>query len=68
MALMELASPDTLGCTKLVVCPSRSIEPTPLMALSRDLGWAGFKMVTLEAPPGKPGLTSDQWLFFEVET
>jgi Ornithine decarboxylase antizyme len=68
MALMELASPDALGCTKLVVCLSRSIETTSLMALSRDLGWAGFEMVALEAPHGKPGLTSEEWLFFEVET
>ena len=68
MALMELAGPDGLGCAKLVVCPSRKIEPSALMSLSRDLGWAGFELVTLAALTGQGELTSEEWLFFEIET
>ena len=68
MALMELAGPDSLGCEKLVVCPSRAIEPAALAGLSRDLGWAGFDLVTLGSLMGYNGLNSDEWLFFEIDT
>jgi len=66
MALLEFASYKSLGCSKLVVCLSRSIDPTESKNIMRDLGWVGFELVTLAQWTGTT-TTSSEWLFLSIE-
>ena len=67
MALIELADHSALACLELVVCLDRSINPTDLNGLIRDLGWVGFELATLA--PWNDGVedTSDKWLILSME-
>ena len=67
MALMELASTPNLKCSQLVVCLDRSMSPLELQALSRDLGWVGFELITLALWAGGSDLTSARWVLLSVE-
>jgi hypothetical protein len=66
MALIELASDSISNCTGLVTCLNRSIEPSELKRLTRDLlGWL---------QPCNAGLlgqgretTSETWVFLGME-
>lgn len=67
MALIELASLAGFDCTRIVACLSRSANGRDLHGLMRDLGWVGFELVTLAAWTKQPEITSDEWLFLEME-
>lgn len=67
MALIELASLADFECIRIVACLSRSANGRDLHGLMRDLGWVGFELVTLAAWTKQPEITSDEWLFLEME-
>ena len=67
MALIELASSAGFDCTRLVVCLSRLADGAELTGLMRDLRWVGFELVTLAAWTKQHEITSDEWLFLEME-
>ena len=67
MALMELAGSKYFACEQLVLCLSRTMDPSGLQALLRDLGWVGFELATLAQWSGGRQVTSKEWLFLSVE-
>jgi hypothetical protein len=67
MALIELASDSISNCTGLVTCLNRSIEPSELKRLTRDLGWVGFNLVTLDYWAKGRETTSETWVFLGME-
>lgn len=67
MALIELAAGAGFDCTHLVVCLSRSADGAELKGLMRDLRWVGFELVTLASWTKQREITSDKWLFLEME-
>lgn len=67
MALIELTSLAGFDCTRIVACLSRSANGPDLHGLMRDLRWVGFELVTLAAWTKQPEITSDEWLFLEME-
>ena len=68
MALIELASSAGFDCSRLVVCLSRLADGAEMNRLMRDLRWVGFELVTLAAWTKQREITSDEWLFLEMET
>jgi hypothetical protein len=67
MALLELATQRSIGCSELVLCVDRSMNPSDLTVLTRDLGWVGFELTTLAPWTGKMETTSDRWLMLTME-
>ncbi|KAI9724941.1 MAG: hypothetical protein M1812_000217 [Candelaria pacifica] len=67
MALLELASTPCFDCSQLVVCLDRSLEEEKEKSLMRDLGWVGFKLVTLGSLVNAKDILSDRWLFLVME-
>ena len=68
MALLELCAQDHFGCDRLVLCIDRHANATARDNLTKDLGWIGFGLTTLvEFSEGKE-LTSEKWLFMDMET
>lgn len=67
MALIELASESIPNCTDLVACLERSIDPSELTRLMRDLRWVGFDLVTLDRWAEGEKSTSPKWLFLGME-
>ncbi|KAI9878720.1 MAG: hypothetical protein M1830_010680 [Pleopsidium flavum] len=67
MALIELASDSIPNCTGLIACLNRSIGPGELTRLMRDLGWVGFKLVTLDRWSKGQEATSKAWVFLGME-
>ncbi|KAH6644446.1 ornithine decarboxylase antizyme-domain-containing protein [Boeremia exigua] len=69
MALLELCEVQQFGCDRLVVAIDRSADSKALM---KDLGWIGFGLATLEDfvadEDMEAEITSQQWLFMEMET
>lgn len=65
MALLELASFDDVECDRLVVGVDRNAENVE--DVTRDLGWVGFELVTLDKWTQAKGCTSDQWLFLSMD-
>ncbi|KZM23810.1 uncharacterized protein EKO05_0001021 [Ascochyta rabiei] len=69
MALLELCELDYFACDRLVVAIDRAADSTSLM---KDLGWIGFGLATLDkfVPDDdvEAEVTSQQWLFMEMET
>lgn len=66
VAMIELAEMP-LGCSRLVVCIDRSIEPEEMQPLTKGLQWAGFELETLDDWAGVRDVTSEKWLFMGVE-
>jgi len=67
MCLLELAGNDELGCSNLVVCLDRSADQEDLKDLTRDLGWVGFELTTLDRWSKGVACTSDKWIFLDME-
>lgn len=69
MALLELCEVRYFGCDRLVVAIDRTADSKALM---KDLGWIGFGLATLDdfVPDEdmEAEVTSQQWLFMEMET
>jgi hypothetical protein len=68
MALLELCEVDYFACDRLVVCIDRHADATARDALAKDLGWIGFSLTTLDEYSETGELTSDTWLFMEMDT
>jgi hypothetical protein len=68
MALLELCEQDPFSCDRLVLCIDRRADAYARDNLTKDLGWIGFGLTTLvEFSDGKE-LTSEKWLFMDMET
>lgn len=68
IALIELASDPAFDCTGVVACLHRSTEPDELRRLMRDLGWVGFRLITLAHwAQGQEKVTSEKWVFLGME-
>jgi len=69
MALLELADNEAFDCTRIVACVPRSSESFAT-DLTRNLGWCGFSLTTLESfasyKDHRP-LASQKWLFLVSE-
>lgn len=69
MALLELCELPYFGCDRLVVAIDRAADSKALM---KDLGWIGFGLATLDDfvhdDDMHAEVTSQQWLFMEMET
>jgi hypothetical protein len=68
MALLELCEVDYFACDRLVVCIDRHAEVTGRDTLVKDLGWIGFSLTTLDDFSETGELTSEKWLFMDMET
>ncbi|KAH4111817.1 hypothetical protein HBH74_101430 [Parastagonospora nodorum] len=68
MALLELCEVDYFSCDRLVVCIDRHADTTARDSLVKDLGWIGFSLTTLDDFSEGAELTSDKWLFMDMET
>lgn len=68
MALLELCELDNFACHRLVVCIDRHTGQGARDILVKDLGWIGFSLTTLDDFSSGGALTSDKWLFMDMET
>ena len=67
MALLELASTDDFECSQLVICVDREAGEEEVKDVSRDLGWVGFHLMTLDAWKEADQTISNRWLFLEMD-
>ena len=70
MAMIELASSvDLFSCSTLIICLDRQLTPSQLRSLVRDLGWVGFRVITLDrwACCTTKDVISSRWLFLSME-
>ncbi|KAF2650513.1 hypothetical protein K491DRAFT_608600 [Lophiostoma macrostomum CBS 122681] len=67
MALLELCDVPYFSCSRLVVCVDRHTESRARIALTKDLGWIGFQLTTLGDFADGDEVTSDEWLFMDME-
>ncbi|KAF2807917.1 uncharacterized protein BDZ99DRAFT_464813 [Mytilinidion resinicola] len=67
MALLELCDIPSFECSQLVVCLDRHTESHAMSALSRDLGWVGFSLTTLDGWTNGDEITSDSWIFMGMD-
>jgi hypothetical protein len=68
MALLELCEVNSLSCDRLIVCIDRQADTTTRDTVVKDLGWIGFGLTTLDDFSDAGELTSDKWLFMDMET
>ncbi|KAI9812636.1 MAG: hypothetical protein M1827_004625 [Pycnora praestabilis] len=68
MALLELASFVSFGCSRLVVCLDRETERLELRSMMRDLGWVGFELFALAMLDQSKEITSRRWIFLGMDT
>lgn len=68
MALLELCEVDSFSCDRLVVCIDRHTDQMARDTLVKDLGWIGFGLTTLDDFSASGELTSNKWLFMDMET
>lgn len=68
MALLELACEKSVDCSELVVCLDRGMPEADTAATTRDLGWVGFELTTMEPWTGNRDETSSNWLLLSMET
>lgn len=68
MALLELCEVDHFSCDRLVVCIDRHTDQLARDTLTKDLGWIGFSLTTLDEFARGDELLSDKWLFMDMET
>jgi hypothetical protein len=67
MALLELCEVPDFGCSRLIICLDRHIESQAMEVLTKDLGWIGFQLTTLDGFTHGDEITSDKWLFMDME-
>ncbi|KAF2495227.1 hypothetical protein BU16DRAFT_561516 [Lophium mytilinum] len=67
MALLELCDIPSFECSQLVVCLDRHTESHAMSTLSRDLGWVGFSLTTLDEWTNGDEITSDSWIFMGMD-
>ncbi|KAL4948330.1 ornithine decarboxylase antizyme-domain-containing protein [Aspergillus filifer] len=70
IALFELASLQAFECEQIVACVPRSQDSIEL-EFTRNLGWCGFGLITLQAWDTQGCLdvsVSDKWLFLSAGT
>jgi hypothetical protein len=72
MALLELCDVPYFSCARLVVCVDRHAGAAARDSIVKDLGWIGFGLTTLDdfVPDDDMHVevTSQKWLFMEMET
>lgn len=68
MALLELREVDYFSHDRLVVCVDRTVEQQDRDRLTKNLGWVGFSLTTLNEYAQGEALISDKWLFMDIET
>ncbi|KAF2244858.1 hypothetical protein BU26DRAFT_533463 [Trematosphaeria pertusa] len=68
MALLELCEIDYFSCSRLVVCLDRETDRRAMDTLTKDLGWIGFQLTTLNDFTSGEDIISDQWIFMDMET
>jgi hypothetical protein len=72
MALLELCDVPYFSCARLVVCVDRHAGAAARDSIAKDLGWIGFGLTTLDdfVPDDDmhAEVTSQKWLFMEMET
>lgn len=68
MALLELCELDSFSCDRLVVCIDRQTNQPARNTLTKDLGWIGFSLTTLDDFSETGDITSEKWLFMDMET
>lgn len=67
MALLELCSIPNFDAERLVVCIHRSTPQQLMMPLTKDLGWVGFDLLTLEEWTRNDDIVSKEWIFMGME-
>lgn len=67
IALLELCEVSEFSCSRLTVCLDRRTDFRAMDALTKDLGWIGFQLATLNDSTHRDEITSDQWLFMDIE-
>lgn len=67
MALLELCETSYFSCSRLVVCLDRHTNARDMDALTKDLGWIGFQLTTLNDFTHGDDITSNQWLFMDMD-
>ncbi|KAF2011900.1 hypothetical protein BU24DRAFT_375185 [Aaosphaeria arxii CBS 175.79] len=67
MALLELCDVPYFSCSRLVACIDRHAEAHATEALSKDLGWIGFQLTTLDDFTSGDEITSNKWLLMDME-
>jgi hypothetical protein len=68
MALLELCELPEFSCDRLVLCIDRTAPQPARDGLTKDLGWIGFGLTTLDEFSQSEELCSDRWLFMDMET
>jgi hypothetical protein len=68
MALLELCELPEFSCDRLVLCIDRTTPQPARDGLTKDLGWIGFGLTTLDEFSQSEELCSDRWLFMDMET
>jgi hypothetical protein len=68
MALLELCEQTYFSCGRLVLCIDRRADQLARDTLTKDLGWIGFGLTTLDEFSEGTELTSEKWLFMDMET
>jgi len=66
MALIELAE-SPLKCSRIVVCIDRRMDLDEAQSLMKSLQWVGFEMATLDAWARQQDVTSENWVFMNME-
>jgi hypothetical protein len=67
MALLELCELPYFNCSRLVACLDRTTDPFAMDVLTKDLGWIGFQLTTLIEFTDGDEITSDRWLFMDMD-
>jgi hypothetical protein len=67
MALLELCDTPHFSCSRLVACLDRITPPVVMDTLTKDLGWIGFQLTTLNEFTDGDEITSDRWLFMDID-
>ncbi|OCK82800.1 hypothetical protein K432DRAFT_292428 [Lepidopterella palustris CBS 459.81] len=67
IALLELCDTPHFSCSRLIVCLDRHTESSAMKALTRDLGWVGFGITTLDDWTRGDEITSDSWVFMSMD-
>lgn len=67
MSLLELCDVDYMSCSRFVACLDRHADARATEALTKDLGWIGFQLTTLNDFTDGNEITSDQWLLMDIE-
>lgn len=67
MALIELASAAPFECDSLVLCLDRDMHAKQMQRVTRDLGWVGFGLATLDSWGSSEKVLSARWLFLSMD-